>query len=216
MSHSSTASAINVFELRKAYANCSDPGGLHSNCDFRKIIFYGSFCKVFPSISENHYVWVWNVFHVSLFLHNSINFEPEIAFFSLAASLFPRLEKQGSIVCVRYQSWGMIDLGLFTYDSCQENNRNTTAQLVKCQLMIFRNNWIFLSFRSCCGADGPNDYIVLRQPLPIECRDTVTGHAFSNGCVDEMTWYLEDKSIWAAAMAMSLAMLHVNKSLSLK
>lgn len=31
-----------------------------------------------------------------------------------------------------------------------------------------------------------------------------------------MTWYLEDKSIWAAAMAMSLAMLHVNKSLSLK
>jgi len=61
----------------------------------------------------------------------------------------------------------------------------------------------------CCGADGPNDYIVLRQPLPIECRDTVTGHAFSNGCVDEMTWYLEDKSIWAAAMDMSLAMLHV-------
>jgi hypothetical protein len=38
----------------------------------------------------------------------------------------------------------------------------------------------------------------------------VTGHAFSNGCVDEMTWYLEDKSIWAAAMAMSLAMLHVS------
>lgn len=57
---------------------------------------------------------------------------------------------------------------------------------------------------------------MLRQPLPIECRDTVTGHAFSNGCVDEMTWYLEDKSIWAAAMAMSLALLHVNKSMSLK
>ncbi|CRK86592.1 CLUMA_CG000161, isoform A [Clunio marinus] len=61
----------------------------------------------------------------------------------------------------------------------------------------------------CCGADGPNDYITLRQPLPIECRDTVTGHAFSNGCVDELTWYLEDKSIWAAAMAMSLALIHV-------
>lgn len=49
----------------------------------------------------------------------------------------------------------------------------------------------------------------MRQPLPIECRDTVTGHAFANGCVDELTWYLEDKSIWAAAMAMTLAMLHV-------
>lgn len=62
---------------------------------------------------------------------------------------------------------------------------------------------------ACCGSEGPNDYLNLRQPLPIECRDTVTGHAFSSGCVDELTWYLEDKSIWAAAMAMSLAMIHV-------
>lgn len=51
--------------------------------------------------------------------------------------------------------------------------------------------------------------MVLRQPLPFECRDTVTGNAFFNGCVDELTWYLEDKSIWAAAMAMSLALIHV-------
>jgi hypothetical protein len=50
---------------------------------------------------------------------------------------------------------------------------------------------------------------MLRQPLPIECRDTVTGHAFANGCVNEVTWYLEDKSVWAAALAMSLAMIHV-------
>lgn len=27
-----------------------------------------------------------------------------------------------------------------------------------------------------------------------------------------MTWYLEDKAIWAAAMAMALAMVHVNIS----
>jgi hypothetical protein len=63
---------------------------------------------------------------------------------------------------------------------------------------------------ACCGSEGPNDYLNLRQPLPIECRDTVTGHAFSGGCVDELTWYLEDKSIWAAAMAMSLALIHVS------
>lgn len=105
----------------------------------------------------------------------------------------------------------MIDSELFTYDSCQQKNK---SEMVKCQLMICCSNWFWKV--GCCGADGPNDYIVLRQPLPIECRDTVTGHAFSNGCVDEMTWYLEDKSIWAAAMAMSLAMIHVNKSLSLK
>lgn len=54
--------------------------------------------------------------------------------------------------------------------------------------------------------------MVLRQPLPFECRDTVTGNAFFNGCVDELTWYLEDKSIWAAAMAMSLALIHVSLS----
>lgn len=115
-----------------------------------------------------------------------------------------------NIVC-RISIMNMIDLELFTYDSCQQKNKN---EMVKCQLMICCYNWFWKV--GCCGADGPNDYIILRQPLPIECRDTVTGHAFSNGCVDEMTWYLEDKSIWAAALAMSLAMIHVNMSLSLK
>jgi hypothetical protein len=51
---------------------------------------------------------------------------------------------------------------------------------------------------------------MLRQPLPIECRDTVTGNAFFNGCVNEMTWYLEDKSAWAAGMAMAVALLNVS------
>ena len=62
---------------------------------------------------------------------------------------------------------------------------------------------------ACCGSEGPNDYLDLRQPLPISCRDTITGHAFSNGCVDELTWYLEDKSIWAAGLAMALALIHI-------
>ncbi|XP_052873323.1 tetraspanin-2A [Anopheles cruzii] len=60
----------------------------------------------------------------------------------------------------------------------------------------------------CCGADGPNDYMVMRQPLPLECRDTVTGNAFFHGCVNELTWFLEDKSVWAAIMAMILAAVH--------
>lgn len=60
----------------------------------------------------------------------------------------------------------------------------------------------------CCGADGPNDYMVMRQPLPTECRDTVTGNAFFHGCVNELTWFLEDKSVWAAVMAMILAAIH--------
>lgn len=61
----------------------------------------------------------------------------------------------------------------------------------------------------CCGADGSNDYITMRQPLPSTCRDTVTGNAFFHGCVDELTWLLEDKSGWVAGLAMTLAFIHV-------
>lgn len=61
----------------------------------------------------------------------------------------------------------------------------------------------------CCGADGPNDYLSLRKPLPTECRDTVTGNAFFYGCADEMTWFLEDKSRWTTNIAISIAALEV-------
>ncbi|CAD7088267.1 unnamed protein product [Hermetia illucens] len=61
----------------------------------------------------------------------------------------------------------------------------------------------------CCGAAGPNDYILLRQPLPRECRDTVTGNAFFYGCTDELTWFLEDKSGWVAGIAMAVALVNV-------
>ena len=61
----------------------------------------------------------------------------------------------------------------------------------------------------CCGADGSNDYIIMRQPLPSTCRDTVTGNAFFHGCVDELTWLLEDKSSWVAGLAMTLAFISV-------
>lgn len=62
----------------------------------------------------------------------------------------------------------------------------------------------------CCGAEGPNDYMRLRQPLPMECRDSVTGNAYFNGCVDEVIWYLEDKSVWMAIVGMSLGLMHVS------
>ncbi|XP_026474121.1 tetraspanin-2A [Ctenocephalides felis] len=62
---------------------------------------------------------------------------------------------------------------------------------------------------ACCGADGPMDYMHLRQPLPSECRDSVTGHAFFHGCVDEITWFVQDKSAWCAGLGMVLCMMHV-------
>uniref|UniRef100_A0A8D8XP07 Tetraspanin n=1 Tax=Cacopsylla melanoneura TaxID=428564 RepID=A0A8D8XP07_9HEMI len=61
----------------------------------------------------------------------------------------------------------------------------------------------------CCGADGATDYIHYRQPLPSECRDTVTGNPFFHGCVDEMTWLLQDKSSWIAGISITLSALHV-------
>lgn len=68
----------------------------------------------------------------------------------------------------------------------------------------------------CCGADGPQDYMNLYQPLPSECRDSVTGNAFFTGCVDELTWFLEEKAGWIAGLAMTLTLIHViNAVLSL-
>lgn len=62
---------------------------------------------------------------------------------------------------------------------------------------------------ACCGADGPDDYLVLQQPLPTECRDTVTGNPFFHGCVDELTWFFEAKCAWIAALAMLVAFITV-------
>lgn len=61
----------------------------------------------------------------------------------------------------------------------------------------------------CCGADGPDDYLILQQPLPSECRDTVTGNPFFHGCVDEVTWLFETKCAWLAALAMIVAFINV-------
>jgi len=61
----------------------------------------------------------------------------------------------------------------------------------------------------CCGADGASDYVQLLKPLPTECRDTVTGNAFFHGCVDELTWFLEDKAGWLSALALAACFIHV-------
>uniref|UniRef100_A0A1A9VCR9 Tetraspanin n=1 Tax=Glossina austeni TaxID=7395 RepID=A0A1A9VCR9_GLOAU len=61
----------------------------------------------------------------------------------------------------------------------------------------------------CCGATGPWDYLDLYQPLPSSCRDAVSGNAFFNGCVDELTWFFEDKSSWIVALALTLALLNI-------
>uniref|UniRef100_A0A6P7FT35 Tetraspanin-2A n=1 Tax=Diabrotica virgifera virgifera TaxID=50390 RepID=A0A6P7FT35_DIAVI len=61
----------------------------------------------------------------------------------------------------------------------------------------------------CCGADGATDYLSLQQPLPSQCRDTVTGNPFFHGCVDELTWFFEEKCGWIAGLAMAICMINV-------
>ncbi|KAH0811487.1 hypothetical protein GEV33_011304 [Tenebrio molitor] len=62
---------------------------------------------------------------------------------------------------------------------------------------------------TCCGADGASDYLNLKQPLPNECRDSVTGNPFYHGCVDELTWFFEQKCAWVAGLAMTVCFFHV-------
>lgn len=61
----------------------------------------------------------------------------------------------------------------------------------------------------CCGADGPNDYLDLKQPFPNQCRDTVTGNPFYHGCVEELTWYFEEKAAWITGLTMAVCFLLV-------
>ncbi|XP_974194.1 tetraspanin-2A [Tribolium castaneum] len=61
----------------------------------------------------------------------------------------------------------------------------------------------------CCGADGAKDYLSLKQPLPNECRDSVTGNPFFHGCVDELTWFFEQKCAWVAGLAMTICFFYV-------
>lgn len=75
----------------------------------------------------------------------------------------------------------------------------------------WQNLYLFLYLQiGCCGADGSDDYISLRQPLPSTCRNTITGNPFYYGCVDELTWLLEDKSGWVAGLAMTLGFIQVS------
>jgi CD9 antigen len=66
---------------------------------------------------------------------------------------------------------------------------------------------------TCCGADGASDYLNLKQPLPNECRDSVTGNPFYHGCVDELTWFFEQKCAWVAGLAMTVCFFHVSTML---
>lgn len=50
----------------------------------------------------------------------------------------------------------------------------------------------------CCGADGSDDFIKAKKPVPFECRDLVTGNEYAYGCRQALAWWLEP---WTATLA---------------
>jgi len=55
-----------------------------------------------------------------------------------------------------------------------------------------------MEYVGCCGSNGVEDYINNGKPVPVECRDMVTGNEYANGCKQELAWYIEP---WAASIA---------------
>ena len=50
----------------------------------------------------------------------------------------------------------------------------------------------------CCGANGVEDFISSGKPVPVECRDMITGNEYDYGCKQVFVWWMEP---WAANIA---------------
>ena len=39
-----------------------------------------------------------------------------------------------------------------------------------------------MEYVGCCGSDGAQDFINAKKPVPMECRDQITGNEYPFGC----------------------------------
>jgi len=60
-----------------------------------------------------------------------------------------------------------------------------------------------MEYVGCCGADGSDDFINAMKPVPLECRDLITGNEYAFGCQQQLAWWLEP---WSAFLAGTLAL----------
>ncbi len=56
-----------------------------------------------------------------------------------------------------------------------------------------------MEYVHCCGADGAQDFINAYKPVPVECRDQITGNEYPFGCRQQLAWWLEPWSCCLAA-----------------
>jgi len=61
----------------------------------------------------------------------------------------------------------------------------------------------------CCGSTGSLDYDTVHKPVPIECRNPITGSEWTFGCVEAFTNFLEGISGWVAGIALVLCVLQI-------
>jgi len=55
-----------------------------------------------------------------------------------------------------------------------------------------------MEYIGCCGAGGSSDFTDVYKPIPMECRHPITGNEWSNGCDQQMAFYLEP---WSGTLA---------------
>jgi len=48
-----------------------------------------------------------------------------------------------------------------------------------------------MEYVGCCGADGGDDFFSLHKPIPVQCREPITGNEWPNGCEQQMGIWLE-------------------------
>jgi len=55
-----------------------------------------------------------------------------------------------------------------------------------------------MEYVGCCGADGGGDFIAVYKPIPVECREPISGNEWANGCMQQLAFWLEP---WTATLA---------------
>jgi len=55
-----------------------------------------------------------------------------------------------------------------------------------------------MEYVGCCGADGGGDFIAVYKPIPVECREPISGNEWGSGCMQQLAWWLEP---WTATLA---------------
>jgi hypothetical protein len=61
----------------------------------------------------------------------------------------------------------------------------------------------------CCGANNYQDYTRNRLPVSDYCRDHVSGNIYQEGCVQQLSIFIEKRAGWIAGIALFVGLLQI-------